>query len=75
MGRFGYIAWVDTANDLSQILFVVLGTVGSIVTLLFLLAAIEPQTTKFRFQAGGPTRAARPEPRVVPEVHSDRAGE
>ena len=43
---------VDTANDLSQILLVIVGTVGSIGALLFLLAAIEPQTTR--------SRAARP---------------
>lgn len=43
---------VDTANDLSQIMLVILGTVGCIVALLFLLAAIEPPATKSRHASG-----------------------
>jgi hypothetical protein len=66
---------VDT-NDLTQILVVIVGTVGSIVVLLFLLAAIEPPTTRFRFHGGGQmTPADRSMPRLAPEVHADVAGE
>jgi hypothetical protein len=50
---------VDTANDLSQILLVILGTLGCIVALLFLLAAIEPPATKSR-HASGTGRIAPP---------------
>jgi hypothetical protein len=39
---------VDTANDLDQILLVVFGTLGGIMGLLFLLAAIDPRTDKTR---------------------------
>jgi len=53
----GYMTTVDTANDLSHILLVIMGTVGSIVALLFLLAAVEPPTTKSR-QLNGTHRIA-----------------
>lgn len=54
---------MDLTNDLDQILLVAFGTLGVIVALLFLMAAIDPQTDKRRPAQPGPAIAGE---RITP---------